>query len=235
MAETKTVPETSSVLEVPDARIVIPRGAKRIAVLAAVVVVAVVFVMTRASSPAAVTPSAPPVAVPTLNPHLPAAATAQDVFNGLGHAGLQVTAHTASAGAQDSPIVRKIFASYLGWPLDVTEYRSAALLAEAERWKSGSEPEYGDPPITIAGGNILIIWGPVAAGRAAAVPDERQMQGLQQLVSALEVMLSPIRAKSSVPVVIRSVASAPPAAAPSAAPAAKPAKSTKPAKPTTAP
>ena len=233
MAETKTVSETSSVLDVQDARIVIPRAAKPIALIA-VVVVAVVFVMTRGSAPAVVTPSAPPPVIASLSPHLPSTATAQDVFNGLGHAGLQVTAHTASAGALDSPIVRKIFASYLGWPLDVTEYRSAALLAEAERWKSGSEPEYGDPPITIAGGNILIIWGPVAAGRAAAVPDERQMQGLQQLVSALEVLLSPIRAKSSVPVVIQSVASAPPAVEPSAAPSAKPAKSAKP-KPTSAP
>jgi hypothetical protein len=230
MAEIKTVPESSSVLDVADAKIVIPRAAKPIALIA-VVVVAVVFVVTRGSNTAVVTPSAPPPVIATLNPHLPSAATAQDVFNGLGHAGLQVTAHTASAGAQDSPIVRKIFASYLGWPLDVTEYRSAALLAEAERWKSGAEPEYGDPPITIAGGNILIIWGPVAAGRAAAVPDDRQKQGLQQLVSALEVLLSPIRAKSSVPVVIQAVASAPPAAQPSA----KPAKSAKLAKPTTAP
>lgn len=228
MAETKTVPETSSAIEVPGGMIVIPRAAKPIALIVAVVVVAVVFLATRGSSSNVATPSAPPPVVASANPHLPTSATAQDVFNGLGHAGLQVTAHTASAGATDSPIVRKIFASYLGWPLDVTEYRSAAALADAERWESGSKPDRGDPPITIAGGNILIIWGPVAAGRAAAVPDDRQKLGIQQLVSALEVLLAPIRAKSSVPVVIQSVASAPPAAAPSAAPSAKPAKSAKP-------
>jgi hypothetical protein len=219
MSESKTaeIAETTSALPLPDARIVIPRGARPIAAIALVAAV-VLFAVTRGAAPAAVTPSAAPRVVVTPNPHLSTSATAQDVFNGLGHAGLQVTAHTASAGAADGPIVRRIFASYLGWPLDVTEYRSAKALSDAEKWKSGSTPEYGDPPITIAGGNILIIWGPTSSGRAPIEPDTRQKAGIQELVSAVEVLLSPIRAKSNVPVQITQVAAPAPSAAPSKAP-----------------
>jgi hypothetical protein len=228
MVDSKTteIPETTSALPLPDARIVLPRMLRPLAIVAVVVAV-VLFVVTRGSAPAVVTPSAAPPVLVTPNPHLSTSATAQDVFNGLGHAGLKVTAHTASAGAADGPIVRRIFASYLGWPLDVTEYRSPELLAAAEKWKSGSTPEYGDPPITIAGANMLIIWGPTSSGRAPVEPDARQKAGIQELVSALEVLLSPIRAKSNVPVQITQVAPAPatsaaPSEAPSKAPTAAP-------------
>jgi hypothetical protein len=208
--------------EVPAARLVLPGALKPVAAVLVVVALAAVavFTMTRVGTPATTTPSTGPTPLVTPNPHLTTPATAQQVFNGLGRAGLKVTAHTASAGAADSPIVRKIFASYLGWPLDVTEYRSTRDLAEALTWSSGAPPAKGDPPVTIAGGNILVIWGPMNSGKAPIRLDERQQAGLQPLVSALDVLLSPLWTRTSDPVTVSETAPPPPAASAEASPGA---------------
>jgi hypothetical protein len=199
---------------VPAARIVLPGALKPVG--AGLIVVAIVavalFTMTRVGTQTTTTPSIAPTPLVTPNPHLSTPATAQQVFNGLGHAGLKVTAHTASAGAADSPVVRKIFASYLGWPLDVTEFRSTKALADAVTWKSGAPPAKGDPPVTIAGGNILIIWGPINAGKAPVKLDERQQAGLQPLVSALDMLLSPLSTRTSERVSVSQTAPPAPAA-----------------------
>jgi hypothetical protein len=220
----------------PAARIVLPGAMKPVAIVLGVVVVAAVavFMITRGSAPSTTTASAAPPPLVTPNPHLPSTATAQQVFNGLGHAGLKVTAHTASAGSADGSVVTKIFATYLGWPLDVTQFRSAQALSDAQSWASGIPAEKGDPPVTIAGGNILVIWGPINAGRSPAGLDDRQKAGLQPLVSALDALLSPLRTRTSVPVVV-TVTAAPvqtaipvPSAAPSSKPSAKPKSTPKP-------
>jgi hypothetical protein len=179
-----------------------------------------VFTLTRSGTTTTTTPSAAPTPLVTPNPHLPVPANAQQVFNGLGRAGLRVTAHTARAGGADSPVVRKIFASYLGWPLDVTEYRSAKALADAVKWTSGAPPKKGDPPVTIAGGNILVIWGPMNPGMAPLRLDERQTAGLQPLVDSLDELLSPLRTRSNVPVTVSETAPPAPAASAEAPPAA---------------
>lgn len=226
---------------VPAARIVLPGALKPVSiVLVAVAVVAVaVFTFTRSGAQTTTTASAVPPPIATPNPHLPDNATAQQVFNGLGHFGLRVTAHTASAGSSDGTIVTRIFATYLGWPLDVTQFNSTQALTNAETWDSGTPPEKGDPPVTIAGGNILVIWGPINAGRAPVRLDERQKAGLQPLVSALDALLSPLRTRTTEAVLVTQTAppvatAAPvPSAAPNTKPAAKP--SAKPAKPTPKP
>jgi hypothetical protein len=190
--------------EAPAARVVLPGALKAVAIVVAVVTVvaAVVFTFVRGGAPAAVTASAAPMPIVTPNPHLPTPATAQQVFNGLGHAGLRVTAHTASSGEADGAIVTKIFATYLGWPLDVTQFRTAQGLTDAVTWTSGEPPKKGDPPVTLAGGNILVIWGPINAGRVPDQLDDRQKAGLQPLVSALEALLSPLHTRSSVPITV---------------------------------
>jgi hypothetical protein len=213
--------------EAPPARIVLPGVLKPVAIgVVAVALVAVgVFTLTRGGTPVATTPSAAPTPIVTPNPHLPANASAQQVFNGLGHAGLRVTAHTASAGSGNDAIVRKIFASYLGWPLDVTEFSSKEALAEALKWASGDLPKKGDPPVTIAGGNILVIWGPINAGKPPVKLDDRQRAGLQPLVTALDTLLSPLRTRTTVPVKLSETAPPVPAASAKApaAPKASPA------------
>lgn len=208
---------------VPAARIVLPGALKPVAIVLAVVVVAAITVFTimRGGAPATTTASAAPPPIATPNPHLPSPATAQQVFNGLGHAGLKVTAHTASAGSADGTIVTKIFATYLGWPLDLMQFRSARALAEAQTWTSGAPPEKGDPPVTIAGGNILVIWGPINAGRAPVRLDDRQKAGLQPLVSALEALLSPLETRTNVPVIVTETVPPVPAASAAASPASR--------------
>jgi hypothetical protein len=211
--------------EVPAPRIALPGAIKPVAIVLVVVVVlaVVLFTLMRGGTPGGATATAAPTPIVTPNPHLPSPATAQQVFNGLGHAGLKVTAHTASGGGADSPVVRRIFASYLGWPLDLTQFRSVQDLNESETWTSGKPPEKGDPPVAIAGGNILVVWGPINAGRAPVKLDERQKAGLQPLVTALEALLSPLRTRTNEPVTV--TVTAPPA--PTASAAAPPAASAK--------
>ncbi len=166
------------------------------------------------------TPAPTPLVTP--NPHLADPATAQDVFNGLGREGLRITPNTANAGSDGGAVVTRINGTYLGWPLDVTQFRTAADLAKAAKWKAGETPGRGEPPVTLAGYNILVSWGPSEIGSKPPTPDRRKAAALEALVKALDRLLSPLRARTVVPV---QVASAPEAAepAPSAAPKATPA------------
>ena len=139
-----------------------------------VFVAAAVLVAACGSAAPSASPSVAPTPLATPNPHLPSPATAKQVFAGLGKAGLSITANTATLGAEDSDVVTRIYATYLGWPLDVTEYRSATALTKAITWASGEAPGKGEPPAAIAGINILIIWGPTEirphAGQAERSP-----------------------------------------------------------------
>ncbi|HUP54868.1 MAG TPA: hypothetical protein VM408_05125 [Methylomirabilota bacterium] len=172
--------------------------------------------------------SAPPVAPsPTLaaatplvtpNPHLVDPTTAQDVFNGLGREGLRITPNTANSGSDGGAVVTRINGTYLGWPLDVTQFRTAADLAKAAKWKAGESPGRGEPPVAVAAYNILVIWGPSESGVKPAAPDGRKAAALEALVKALDRLLSPLRTRTIVPV---QVASVPDAAAPAASAAPK--------------
>lgn len=174
-------------------------------------VAAAVLAAACGSSAPSASPTPAPTPLVTPNPHLPSPATAKQVFAGLGKAGLSITANTATLGADGTDVVTKIFATYLGWPLDVTEYRSAKALTEAVTWPDGEAPGKGEPPITLAGMNILITWGPMRTGHAPGKLDGRQAKGLTDLVSAADVLLSPLRTRSSVP--LKVTAAKPPASA----------------------
>lgn len=177
-------------------------------------VVAAWAVAACAGAPPSPSPTPVPTPVVTPDPHLGDPATAQEVFNGLGRAGLNITPNTATTGPQDGDIVTRIFATYLGWPLDVTEYRSSAALTKAVTWKAGEDPGRGEHPIAIAGSNILITWGPALSGAKPNLPDDRQTKGLTELVAALDKLLSPLRARTNTAVTITPpVASAPTAPA----------------------
>ena len=60
----------------------------------------------------------------------------------------------------------------LGWPFTVSQSRRPRR-DEGDRWGEGGEPVQGDPPIAIAGLNILVEWGPTT-GRAATAAGRRQ-------------------------------------------------------------
>ena len=183
---------------------------------AAALVAAAVLVAACGGAPSSAAPSAVPAPLATPNPHLPSPATAQQVFSGLGKAGLRITANTASLGAEGSDVVTKIYATYLGWPLDVTQYRSSTALTRLTEWPVGEAPGSGEPPISLAGMNILITWGPTTSGTVPQKPDSRQSDGLRELVTALDMLLSPLRARTNVPVAYSGQVATAPSAAPSA-------------------
>ena len=178
-------------------------------------VAATVLAAACGSSAPSASPSVAPTPLVTPNPHLPSPASAKQVFAGLGKAGLSITANTATLGAEGSDVVTKIYATYLGWPLDVTEYRSAKALTAAVTWPDGEAPGKGEPPIALAGINILITWGPTRSGHAPGKVDGRQADGLTDLVSAADVLLSPLKTRTSVPVKVTKTAKAEPSTAPS--------------------
>jgi hypothetical protein len=164
---------------------------------------ALVVILAAACSEAAVSPSPTPMPtpVPTVDPHLGDPASAQAVFNGLGREGLKVVTNTAEVGASGTAVITRINATYGGWPLEVVEYRTTADLTEAATaWKAGQRPGKGEPPVALAGANILIRWGPWARDAKPPRPDERQTAALEALVAALDRMLSPLRSRSNVAV-----------------------------------
>ncbi len=184
---------------------------------------ALVIILAAACSspPASPSPTSVPTPVVTPNPHLGDPATASDVFTGLGRAGLKITPNTAFAGAAGAAVVTRINATYFNWPLDVTQYRTAADLAKRAGWESGEAPGRGEPPVALAGSNILVTWGPKSTGSKPVAPDARQAAALEALVDALDSLLSPLRTRSNVPVETVAVSAA--ADGPSAAPEATPA------------
>lgn len=152
-----------------------------------------------ASPPPSASPTARPTPVITPDPHLADPATADAVFLALGSAGLRLTANNAVGGKDDSPLVKRINATFLGWPLAVSEYRSTAALAELTAWPTDARPDQGQPPVSIVGLNILIEWGPTT-GPEPRAPSGPQVQGLRDLATTLDALLSPLRARSVVTV-----------------------------------
>ncbi len=174
------------------------------------------------SAPPSAPPSAAPTPVVTPNPHLADPATAQDVFNGLGRQGLKITPNTAVNGTGGGGVVTRINATYQGWPLDVTQYKTSADLAKAATWKAGEAPGRGEPPVALAGYNILVRWGPWGTGTKPPVPEEQKAAALVALVAALDRLISPLRTRTIVPVQVAAVlptAAPGPSNAPKATPA----------------
>ena len=163
---------------------------------------ALVLILAAACSETPASPSATPIPTPapTANPHLPDPASAQAVFNGLGREGLKVTTNTAEVGAEGTAVIIRINATYDGWPLQLVEYRTAADLGRSIDWKAGHAPGKGEPPVAIAGANILIRWGPWERDVKPPKPDERQTAALGALVAAMDRLLSPLRTRSNVPI-----------------------------------
>jgi hypothetical protein len=79
------------------------------------------------------------------------------------------------------------------------EYRTAADLRKAAAWKAGQAPGKGEPPVALAGANILVRWGPWERDAKPPAPDDRQAAALEALVVALDRLLSPLRTRANVP------------------------------------
>lgn len=156
------------------------------------------------SAPPSVVPTVRPTPVVTPDPHLTDPTTADAVYRGLGASGLRITANNATAGGENADLVKRINATYLGWPLNVSEFRTSGALAKGTTWKAGEPPSQGEAPVAIAAANILVTWGP-QTGEEPAMPDSRQVEGLKALVAALDRLLSPLRARTVIDVSVPGV------------------------------
>lgn len=177
------------------------RGSASLAVLGAVLAFGAAACGEAATS---AVPTVRPTPLITPDPHLSDPAALEDVWRGLGAAGLAMTANNATAGTADSSLVKRINATYLGWPLNVSQYRSSILLDKETPWPAGEKPGQGEAPVAIVGANILVTWGP-QTGEEPADPDARQVDGLDDLVAALDRLLKPLRIRTSVDVAIPGV------------------------------
>jgi hypothetical protein len=170
-------------------------------------------------------PTARPTAAPTPNLHLGDDATTDEVFSGLGRAGLRMVPNSASTFDNDgTPVVAQIYATYLDWPLHLYEFRSVDdLVAATAKWKDEKTPGTGDPAISLVGENILVTWGPKTPGGVPKAPDSRKAEALRDLVAALETLVGPLRSHSNVPIELAAAPTASSATSPSAEPQATPA------------
>jgi hypothetical protein len=151
-------------------------------------------------APASVAPATPrPTPLITPDPHLGDPTTADAVFQALAKAGLRVSPNNADAGASDGPLVKRINATLLGWPFTVSQFKTSASLTKLTDWGKAGEPAQGDPPIAIAGLNILVEWGPTT-GDLPPQPDAAKLSALHDLATNLDLLLSPLRARSVVAV-----------------------------------
>lgn len=173
------------------------RATLRRAVRVGVTSAAIVLLGACSSPPPSVAPTVAPTPIITPNPHLTDPTTASAVYRGLGAQGLRITANNAVAG--DGKFVERINATYMGWPLNITEYSTARALDKATSWDVGDTPGRGEVPIAFAAANVLVTWGPQTGARPQP-PDPAQAKGLTDLVVALDRLLSPMRARSVVPI-----------------------------------
>ena len=147
------------------------------------------------SPPASVAPSIALRPAASVDPHLPDPTTADDVFRAISAQGLRLTASNAITGT--GSLVKRINASFGGWPLTISEYDSTSALASRLEWPEGEAPGGGEPAVAVAASNILITWGPTSKGVPVA-PDAARAARLTTLAEALDVLLGPVRVRSIV-------------------------------------
>jgi hypothetical protein len=155
---------------------------------------AALLVAACGATPASVTPTTAPTPVVTPDPRLPDPTTADDVFRAIGAQGLRLTASNAITGT--GTMVKRINASFGGWPLTISEFTSAKALTDRLEW-DGEAPGGGEPAVAVAGSNILITWGPTSNGPPVA-PDAARAARLVTLAETLHALLGPVQVRAIV-------------------------------------
>lgn len=187
-----------------------------------------VFVLVLAGCGQTAAPSASPSPIPTPvitpDPHLKEPVTADQIFRALSSAKLGMKANNATLGGGNPAIVKVINADIAGWPLRITEFRTAALLAKAVGWKAGTPPARNQAPFAIAGLNVLVEYGPISAAGAPAAPDDKRQQTATSIVAALDPLLWPLNQHSVVVAPARTAETAPSVAPTAKAPSRAPSK-----------
>src|SRR5262245_31729899 len=176
----------------------VPSGRGRTLVVAIVIGV---MAIGCGGGPASAPPSPTPVPTPAPTPvaHLMAPVKADDLYLALRRAGLRIDPNNASTGGPGHEPIKRINATYEGWPLAISQYSTPASLLADIRWNNGSEPGQGEAPIAIVGLNILIEWGPTT-GASPRKPDDRQLAAAEKLALALDPLVSPLSLRTIVPI-----------------------------------
>ncbi len=142
-------------------------------------------------------PTARPTPVVTPDPHLTDPADLDTIFAELTKAGLMIT--PINAGAATEPL-RRVNATYLDWPLILSEFSSGEALIATTGWTTGSLPERGDAPFTIIGLNIMVEYGPKVTNALTPEPaDPRYEAAAATLGLALDPLLGPLDQRSVTP------------------------------------
>ena len=153
----------------------------------------VVAILVAACGTPAATPSPviTPRPTPTPDPHLTDPASVDVVLVALNAAGIKFSTNNASLGADGEP-VKRVNATYMGWPLTIAQFSSASALRER-----GFDPtrdiRRGDAQYTLAGLNILVEFGPGVEGPTDPAPDVKFRDGAVALIGALDPLLGPLQ------------------------------------------
>lgn len=175
------------------------------------------------SAPPSVAPVTPqPTPLITPDPHLVAPVDADAVFRAIVGAGLPIFGNNAAAGRDP---VKTINATYRGWPMQISQYRSGQSLAHAKPWNDQDRPGRGEPPVAIIGLNILVEWGPTTHGRPRAL-DEAQILAMNEFLQMLDPYVGPLVVRTTsqlrVPVATPTATPDPPVSTPASAVPSKP-------------
>src|SRR5690349_18106921 len=136
-------------------------------------------------------PSAVATPSPTPDPHLKGNVTADQLYTIMVAGKLGLTANNANLGHGDPNIVKQINGVIGGWPVRITEYRSAAIMQKLLAWKPGSTPGSDEAPYAFAAMNVLIQFGPISA-KPPAAPDSARQATASSIVTLLDPPLWPI-------------------------------------------
>ncbi len=166
-------------------------------------------------------PSAPPTPVPTPvitpDPHLTDPADLDTIFAELSTAGIRIT--PINAVAANEP-VRRINATYLDWPIIVSEFSSGPALLASSGFRPDRPPVRGDAPFTIVGLNIMVEYGPKVTNAASpAPPAQRYRDAVLELALVLDPLLGPLTQRSVVPLPLPTASPLAPAITPGPSPA----------------
>jgi len=129
---------------------------------------------------------------PTPNVHLSDPASAETVFTAIARAKLPIAANNAAAGTDP---VKQINATYFEWPMIISEYRSAASLAEKVTWVPGEPPTKGEAAVAISGINVLIEWGPKTGTPQGLSP--AQVEAMNEFLATLDPYLGPLAVRTT--------------------------------------
>lgn len=205
-------------------RISHPTATRALARFALVVALVAVGCGGAGGSPAPTTPPTPaPTATP--DPHLSDPASVDAVFVWLNGRGLTVIGNNADRGASGEPI-KRINATYAGWPLVLSQYSSSAAARKASGVKPGtSRPGPDEAPFTFLGLNVVVEFGPRLGGTHRPAPDARFLAAATSLAAALDPLLGPLGIRSVAKVALPSPSPRPAAGSASSSPkpTAKPA------------